>query len=56
MFREYEAETNVSGKNMYDIWENIKFLGRYKNILRSFGADTLMFATSDGRYFMDDFI
>lgn len=56
MFREYEAEANAKGKNMYDIWENMKFLGRYRNILRSFGADTLMFATSDGRYFMDDFI
>lgn len=52
MFRAYEK----SVKDSYSLFENIKFLGKYQNILRTFGADTLLFATKDGRYFMDDFI
>lgn len=52
MFKIYEKST----KDPYNLFENIKFLGKYQNILRAFGADTLLFATKDGRYFMDDFI
>ena len=42
--------------NVYDVINNIRFVGRYKHILQSFGADTLVFSTKDGRYFLDDFI
>lgn len=51
MFDEYTKK-----KNYNDLISNINFVGQYKNILRSFGADTLLFATKDGRYFMSDFI
>lgn len=53
MYKEYA--THVNG-NVYQLYENIRFVGRYHNILRSFGADTLLFANADGRYFMNDFI
>ena len=53
MRKQFETATNG---NVYDIYENVKFVGKYQHILRSFGADTLLFTNSDGRYFMDDFI
>lgn len=55
MFNEFMSASNDSSY-IYNTANNIKFVGRYRNILRSFGADTLLFATKDGRYFMDDFI
>jgi hypothetical protein len=55
MFDEFKAASNDSSY-IYSMKNNINFVGRYRNILRSFGADTLLFATKDGRYFMDDFI
>ena len=55
MFEEFKATSNDSSY-IYSMKNNINFVGRYRNILRSFGADTLLFATKDGRYFMDDFI
>lgn len=53
MYKEYSA--HVDG-NVYQLYENIRFVGRYHNILRAFGADTLLFANADGRYFINDFI
>lgn len=55
MFNEFMSSSNDSSY-IYHTANNIKFVGRYRNILRSFGTDTLLFATKDGRYFMDDFI
>lgn len=53
MFKEY---TTKYPNDIFNLITNIKFVGQYRNILRSFGADTLLFSTKDGRYFMNDFI
>lgn len=52
MFKEYLKQPG----NEYNVINNIKFVGKYTHILQSFGADTLIFSTKDGRYFLSDFI
>lgn len=55
MYKEYMSKKSEK-YNVYDVINNIGFVGMYKHILQSFGADTVIFSTKDGRYFLDDFI
>ena len=43
-------------QGIYTIYDNIKFLGRYANILKSLGPANVLFNTSNGRMWTDDFI
>lgn len=58
----YEISSNeglantARNENVYSIKSNIAFLGRYANIIKTFGPATVLFSSAGGRQWMSDFI
>ena len=43
-------------KGVYSVYDNIRFMGRYKSIIQAFGAANVLFSSGQGRQWTDEFI